>query len=133
MRSRWPIGMLAALLLLMAGSTPLTQAQAPSAVSIYSIWIRLSLRGLNQSEIESLMRNMDPKNIAEVKERLRITVMSNLEAKKIRERFLHSRDTDDLKNVLTSIDTELRFAGMEQDDELRLRIKDHFGIPLGRL
>jgi hypothetical protein len=125
--------MLAALLLLMAGSTPLTQAQAPSAVSIYSIWIRLSLRGLNQSEIESLMRNMDPKNIAEVKERLRITVMSNLEAKKIRERFLHSRDTDDLKNVLTSIDTELRFAGMEQDDELRLRIKDHFGIPLGRL
>ncbi|NIV21029.1 MAG: hypothetical protein GWN54_10650, partial [Gammaproteobacteria bacterium] len=85
---------------------------------MYSIWIRLSLRGLNQNEIESLMRNMAPETIAQVKARLRNTVLSNLQTKRIRERFRSSRDSDDLKNVLTSIETELRFAGLQNDEEL---------------
>jgi hypothetical protein len=118
--------------LLLAVATPVSMAQAPSAVSIYSIWVRLSLRGLNQSEIESLMRNMDPASLAQVKERLRNTVISNLETKRVRERFLGSRDSDDLKSVLTSIETELRFAGLENDDEVKLMIRNRFGIPLGR-
>jgi hypothetical protein len=108
-------------------------AQAPSSVSLYSIWVRLSLRGLNQSEIESLMRNMDPKAVTQVKERLRTTILANLRIKRVRERFLVSRDSDDLKSVLATIETELRFAGLEQDDEIKLMIRDRFGIPLGRL
>ena len=127
---RWT---LLGLLLLLLGATPISMAQAPSAVSIYSIWLRLSLRGLSQNEIESVMRNMDPKAIAEVKERLRLTVLSNLEARRVRERFLSSRDSDDLKSLYISIDTELRFAGLQHDDEVKLMIRDRFGVPFGRL
>ncbi len=132
MRSHWLKFLLPGMVLLLLASTPVSMAQAPPAVSIYSIWIRLSLRGFNQSEIESLMRNMDPKTIAQVKERLRNTVISNLEAKDVRELFLSSRDSDDLKSVLISIETELRFAGLQNDDELKRIIKDRFGIPLAR-
>ncbi len=60
MRSHWLKCLLPGMVLLLLASTPISMAQAPPAVSIYSIWIRLSLRGFNQSEIESLMRNMDP-------------------------------------------------------------------------
>lgn len=133
MKSRYLLWIPAVLLLLVVGATPVSMAQAPTSVSIYSIWIRLSLRGYNQSEIESLMRNLDPKSIIQVKERLRNTVISNLESKKIRERFNTSRDSDDLNSVLTSIETELRFAGMQNDSQLKLMIKDRFGIPLSRL
>ena len=121
------------LALLLPAAAPVSMAQAPSSISVYSIWIRLSLRGLNQTEIESLMRNLDPASIAEVKRRLREMVLSNLETKRVGERFLTSRDTDDLKSVLGSIETELRFAGLQNDDELKLMIRDRFGIPLSRL
>lgn len=130
---RWMRWTLLGLTLLMASATPVTMAQAPSTFSLYSIWVRLSLRGLNQNEIESLMRNMDPAAIAQVKQRLRVTVLDNLEVKRVRERFLASRDSDDLKSVVTTIETELRFAGMQHDDELKLMIKDRFGIPLRQL
>jgi len=120
-------------MLVLCTATPVSMAQAPVPVSLYSIWVRLSLRGLNQSEIESLMRNMDPKALAQVKQRLRATVLTNLEAKRVHERFLAARDSDDLKSLLTSIDTELRFAGLHNDEEIRLMIRDRFGIPLGRL
>ena len=130
---RWVKWVLITLVLGLAAATPVSMAQAPSSVSLYSIWIRLSLRGLNQAEIESLTRNMDAEAIAEVKQRLRNTVISNLETKRIRERFLASRDSDDLKSIVTSIETELRFVGLTHDDEIRLMIRDRFGIPLGRL
>lgn len=131
MISKWPFWLIVSLLLLLAGATSL--AQSPSSVSIYSIWIRLSLRGMNQGEIESLMRNMARKNIGEVKERLRKTVISNLKAKKIPERFLASRDSDDLKSVLISIETELRFAGLQNDENVKQMIKNKLGIPINRL
>lgn len=125
----WAVPLLAAVMLLTSASGP-SMAQAPSAVSIYSIWIRLSLRGMDQNEIESLMRNMDPKSIEQVKERLRRTVISNLETKRVRERFLSSRDSDDLKSLYTAIDTELRFAGLQHDKEVKLMIRDRFGVPV---
>lgn len=128
---KWPAWLLISLLLFLAGSTPL--AQSPSSVSIYSIWIRLSLRGMNQGEIESLMRNMAPKTIGEVKKRLRDTVISNLKARNIPELFLASRDSDDLKSVLISIETELRFAGLQNDEDVKQRIKNELGIPINRL
>lgn len=126
-------GLLLGLALLLLTVTPVTMAQAPSTVSLYSIWIRLSLRGLNQEEIESLLSNMDAKAIDSVKARLRTTVLSNLTARKVRERFLTSRDADDLQSVLTVIETELRFVGMQSDEELKLMIKDRLGIPVNRL
>ena len=72
---KWILLAAAGLLLV---STPVGLAQAPSAVSVFSIWVRLSLRGFAQEEIESVLRNMDAKTLTEVKARLRRTVLANL-------------------------------------------------------
>ena len=135
MRHRWLKILLPCLLLLLATLPVPVEAQgnrgAPN--SLYSIWVRLSLRGYQQSEIESLLRNMDPKTLEEVKDRLRQTVMANLEMRNIRSSYLASRDSDDLREVRNAIDTEIRFAGLETDRRLREMIEDRFGIPLTRL
>ncbi len=75
----WILLALAMLLLVIA---PAGLAQAPAGTSIFSIWVRLSLRGFNQEEIESLLQNLDRKSVANVKARLRRTVLGNLELKK---------------------------------------------------
>jgi len=124
-----PLALAAALLL--PATVP---AQAPTGTgSLYSIWVRLSLRGLNQEAIESLLRNMDPAAIESVKTRLRQTVLANLTLKKIGEQYHTARDSDDLRSVRFSIETEIRFAGLQSDEKLRLMIRDQFGIRLQRL
>ncbi len=127
------LGLLSALAALLVAS-PASQAQTPpSPVSVYSIWVRLSLRGYSQEEIESLLRNMDAKTVEEVKVRLRKSVISNLRLKRIRERFQASRDKGDLQDVLSSVETEIRFAGLENDEELKSEIRERLGIPLDRM
>jgi hypothetical protein len=128
---RW--GVLAALVTLLM-ATPTSQAQTPpGTVSIYSIWVKLSLRGYSQEEIESILRNMDAKTIDDVKTRLRKSVLSNLRLKRVQERFQSSRDKGDLQDVLSSVETEIRFAGLENDEELKFQIRERFGIPLERM
>ena len=124
----WILLVLALLLLVIA---PAGLAQAPAGTSIFSIWVRLSLRGFNQEEIESLLQNLDRKSVESVKARLRRTVLGNLELKKISERIRKSRDKDDLNIIVTSIETEIRFAGMQNDKRLKLMIKDRFGVNIG--
>ena len=113
--------------------SPATLAQSPSAVSVFSVWVRLSLRGFTQQEIESVLRNMDEKTLLEVKGRLRSTVLANLELKKVRKRYLTSQDKDDLNSIRSSIETEIRFAGLQNDASLKQMIKDRFGIPVSSL
>ncbi len=120
---------IAALGLLVLG-IPATSAQNQRFTNLYSVWVQLSLRGHPQEEIESLLRNMDPASIDDVKARLRKTVLANLELKKIGSLYRGSRDKDDLTVVTSSIQTELRFASLENDPEIRMLIKDRFGIPL---
>jgi len=128
---RW--GVLAGLATVLL-ATPASQAQTPpSAVSVYSIWVRLSLRGYSQEEIESLLLNMDAKTLGEVKTRLRRSVLANLRLKRVKERFQASRDKDDLGDVLSAVETEIRFAGLENDAELKFEISEKLGIPLDRL
>lgn len=129
---RWMKWLVLAAVAMLIVSTPMTLAQAPSVVSVFSIWVRLSLRGFSQEEIESLLRNMDAKTIADVKARLRRTVMANLQLKKIGDQVRFSRDKDDLNNVVTSVETEIRFAGMQNDEQLKLMIKDRYGMRLDR-
>lgn len=119
--------------MIMVVVTTLTFAQTPSVVNVFSIWVRLSLRGNSQQEIESQLRNMDPKTLEEVKSRLRQSVISNLRIKKIHELYTRSLDSDDTQAVVNSIQTEIRFAGLENDEQLVLMIKDQFGIHLGQL
>ncbi len=133
MFSRWIKRLLLGLLVVFLFSSPHSLAQAPSGVSVFSIWVRLSLRGYSQHEIESLLRNMDEKTIEGAKARLRRTVLANLQLKKIRAQIRKSRDKDDLNNVVSSIETEIRFAGMQDDSLLKLMIKDVYGIRLDRL
>jgi len=125
--TKWLILPCVALLII---STPITLAQAPSPVSVYSIWVRLSLRGFSQQEIESLLYHMDKKTIDQVKERLRQIVLAQLQLRKIGHQLKQSRDKDDLNNVVNSIETEIRFAGMQNDNLLKLMIKDRYGIRL---
>lgn len=122
-----------AMAVLLLAFTPVALAQtSPSAVSIFSIWVRLSLRGLSQQEIESVLRNLDDKTLNDVRARLRRTVLANLQLKKVGEQIQRSRDSDDLNTVISSIETEIRFAGLQNDDLLKLAIKDRYGIRLGR-
>ena len=113
--------------------SPATLAQNQRFVNLYSVWVQLSLRGHPQSEIESLLRNMDPKALLEVKSRLRSTVISNLALKKVGLLYLASRDKDDLIVVRSMIETELRFSGLQNDEDLILMIQDRFGISLDHL
>ena len=124
----WILLVMALVLLVIA---PAGLAQAPAGTSIFSIWVRLSLRGFNQEEIESLLQNLDRKSVESVKARLRRTVLGNLELKKISERIRKSRDKDDLNIIVSSIETEIRFAGMQNDRRLKLMIKDRFGVNIG--
>ena len=110
--------------------TPATLAQSQRFVNLYSVWIQLSLRGFPQEEIESLLRNMDAQVITDVKNRLRRTVISNLNLKKVGRLYLNSRDTDDLNVVRSTIETELRFSGLQNDEEIKILIQEQFGIDL---
>jgi hypothetical protein len=129
----WIKWVLIAAILIGGIATPATQAQTPPALNVYSIWLRMSLRGYSQEEIESALRNMDAKTIDEVKSRLRRTVLANLRLKNVRERFQLSRDKGDLQDVKGTIETEIRFAGLENDNELKREIEEAFGVPLNRL
>ena len=130
MKTTWlrALPMLAATLLLVGA--PRLPAQNPKIVNLYSVWVQLALRGHPQEEIESLLRNMGPEKIDEVKTRLRRTVVANLELKTLGSLYRTSRDKDDLNVIVHMIQTELRFASLENDEELRMMIKDRFGIPL---
>ena len=131
-KSKWIKLTLGVMVVLMVFLSSVSMAQAPSAMSIYSIWVRLSLRGYAQNEIESMLRNMDDKTLEAVKKRLRRTVLAQLQLKKVRQKMRISRDKDDLDNIVSSIETEIRFAGMQDDDLLKLMIKDRYGIRLDR-
>ena len=79
-----------------------------------------------------MLRNLDDKTLNDVRARLRRTVLANLQLKKVGEQIQRSRDSDDLNTVISSIETEIRFAGLQNDDLLKLAIKDRYGIRLGR-
>ncbi|MBI4082279.1 MAG: hypothetical protein HY423_06665 [Candidatus Lambdaproteobacteria bacterium] len=114
-------------------ATPLSFAQTPSVVSVFSLWVQFSLRGHSQEEIESLLRNMDPKTIDDVKARLRRNVLVNLDLKHVGRRYLAARDRDDLLVLQETIHTEIRFAGLTSDQELLVQIRERFGIPADQL
>lgn len=132
--SRLVPGALLALSLAAAGPAwPQQQRGQPATVSAYSTWVRLSIRGHNQQEIESLLRSLDEQTLQGVKQRLRQTVLTNLRLKRVGEGFRNSRDSDDLRNVRNTIATEIRFAGLQSDEELLRMIEERFGVRVREL
>jgi len=101
--------------------------------NLYTKWITLALVGKNQAEIEYFFRNEKDKTIDQVKRRIRYTVVENLRRAGIKRLINESSDVDDFNVVIRKIIIEIRYAGMELDKDLRLSIKEEFGVQLERL
>ena len=106
---------------------------AQTGGNLYTKWITLALVGKNQAEIEYYFRNEKDTTIEQVKKRIRYAVLENLRRAGIRQLIDESADADDLNVVVRKIIIEIRFSGMELDRDLRLSIKEEFGVQLERL
>jgi hypothetical protein len=111
--------------------TALAQGKDPG--NLYSTWLRLSLSGKNQVEIEYYMRHVKTNDLDKVKERLRFYVIDNLKRQGVSTMITQSIDQDDMRVAMKKVRTEVRFAGMEYDELLRMKIKEEFGILLADL
>lgn len=98
--------------------------------NMYTIWMKLALIGKNQAEIEYYFKNIDEKTMDQVKKRIRFAVIDNLRRSGLHSLIRHSSDYDDLNVIVNKIITEIRYVGLEHDQDLRLSIKEEFGVPL---
>lgn len=101
--------------------------------NMYTKWMTLALVGKNQAEIEYFFRNEKESTIEQVKKRIRYAVVENLRRAGIKRLIEESADADDLNVVIRKIVIEIRYAGMELDKDLRLSIKEEFGVHLEQL
>ncbi len=98
--------------------------------NIYTKWITLALLGKNQAEIEFYFRNEKEVSIQKVKQRIRFTVLDNLRRSNVKSMISRISDADDFNVIITKILLEIRFVGLEHDEDLLLSIKEEFGIEL---
>ncbi|MBF0277888.1 MAG: hypothetical protein HQM13_08860 [SAR324 cluster bacterium] len=107
----------------------------PTVNQLFSDWVKLSLSGFSQSEIEFRIAYIDPQGIVmkQVKDLMRKNVIENLKRMNIRSAIANSTTRHDLRAALNKIRMEVRFAGMENDYLLRLLIRDNFGISITRI
>ena len=120
------------LIALMIGVPPSLGQQPPQEKqeNLYSIWMKLSMMGHNQSEIESILSDIGEKQLLRLKNRLRHDVMDTLTYLNLRNEIELSRTERDLVQIRDKIRTEIRFAGLENDRLLPLMIRHKFGISL---
>ncbi len=120
------------LIALMIGVPPGLGQQTPpeKKENLYSIWMKLSMMGHNQSEIESILSDIGEKKLLLLKNRLRRDVMDTLTYLNLRNEINLSRTERDLVLIRDKIRTEIRFAGLENDRLLPLMIRHKFGISL---
>jgi len=98
--------------------------------NMYTIWVKLALIGKNQAEIEYYFKNIDEKTMGLIKKRIRFAVIDNLKRSGIRSLIRNSSDSDDLNVIVKKIITEIRYVGLEHDSDLKLSIKEEFGVTL---
>lgn len=101
--------------------------------NLYTAWVKLALLGKNQAEIEYFFRNVDEESLGKIKERIRFAVLDNLRRSGIRSLIQKSTDADDWNVVIRKVITEIRYMGIEHDNDLKLSIKEEFGIVLESL
>jgi len=104
------------------------QPPAGNRENLYSIWMKLSMMGHNQSEIEGILSGITEKQLQLLKNRLRRDVMDTLTYLNLRNEIELSRTERDLILIRDKIRTEIRFAGLENDRLLTLMIRHKFGI-----
>ncbi len=104
-----------------------------SVNNLFTVWVKLSLIGYSQSEIETALDHVDTKQLDRVKHRVRLNVIKNLKRMNIDYEIDNSTTPIDLRLVIEKIRTEVRFAGLENDRHLRNMIRREFGVPLRRI
>ena len=121
--------LLAALLI---GVPPGLGQQPPAGKrdNLYSIWLKLSMMGHNQSEIEGLLAGITVEQLQRLKNRLRRDVLATLMQLNLNSEIELSRTDQDLVMIRDKIRTEIRFAGLENDLLLQRMIRHKFGISL---
>ena len=120
------------LVVLLVGVPPGLGQQPPvdSQGNLYSIWLKLSLMGHNQSEIEAIMNGVTPEQLYRIKNQLRRDVLNTLRRLNLHNEISMSTTEQELFTIREKIRTEIRFAGMENDSRLRRMIRHQFGITL---
>ena len=68
----------------------------------------------------------------DLKERIRNTVLDNLRRSGLAAQIAASYDLDDVNVLVSKVLTEIRYVGLEHDDDLHQTIKAEFGIVLRR-
>ena len=120
------------LVVLLVGVPPGLGQQPPvdSQGNLYSIWLKLSLMGHNQSEIEAILNGVSPEQLYRIKNQLRRDVLNTLRRLNLHNEISMSTTEQELFTIREKIRTEIRFAGMENDSRLRRMIRHQFGITL---
>ena len=109
------------------------QPPADNRINLYSIWLKLSLMGHNQSEIEGIITGITKKQLRHLKNRLRRDVLETLMQHNLHNEIELSRTEQDLVMIRDIIRTEIRFAGLENDILLQRMIRHKFGISLQKI
>ena len=132
MKFKTKVVLVVLLVALMIGVPPGLGQQAPAErqENLYSVWMKLSMMGHNQSEIEGILSDITEKQLLRLKNRLRRDVMNTLTYLNLRNEIDLSRTERDLVHIRNKIRTEIRFAGLENDRLLPLMIRHKFGISL---
>ena len=120
------------LVALLIGVPPGLGKQSPkeSREDLYSIWIKLSMMGHNQSEIEGILTGISQQQIQHLKNRIRRDVLNTLSHLNLSNEIELSRTEQDMVMIRDKIRTEIRFAGLENDLLLQRMIRHKFGIAL---
>ena len=120
------------LVVLLVGVPPGLGQQPPvdSQGNLYSIWLKLSLMGHNQSEIEAILNGVTPEQLNRIKNQLRRDVLNTLRRLNLHNEISMSTTEQELFTIREKIRTKIRFAGMENDSRLRRMIRHQFGIAL---
>ena len=106
------------------------QPPADNRGNLYSIWLKLSMMGHNQSEIEGILNGTTKQQLMRLKNRLRRDVLDTLMYHNLFSQIELSRTEQDLFVIRDKIRTEIRFAGLENDQLLQRMIRHKFGIAL---
>ena len=130
MKFKTKVVLVVLLVALMIGVPPGLGQQAPAErqENLYSVWMKLSMMGHNQSEIEGILSDITDKQLLHLKNRLRRDVMNTLTYLNLRNEIDLSRTERDLAHIRNKIRIEIRFAGLENDRLLPLMIRHKFGI-----
>ena len=120
------------LVALLIGVPPGLGQQPPSdnRGNLYSIWLKLSMMGHNQSEIEGILDGTTRQQLMRLKNRLRRDVLDTFMHHNLLIQIELSRTEQDLFMIRYKIRTEIRFAGLENDQLLQRMIRHKFGIAL---